>query len=259
MRSAFPVVRPESSGVPPLGTIVSLPDARVLELCVLAGCEWLFVDCEHGAIAPAELSRVLVGAGTAPALVRIPANEEQFVKQALEAGAAGVICPLVGDAQTVRRLVSWSKYPPVGRRSVGLGRAHGYGLRFAEHLAEANAATTVVVQAESREAVAAIEEIVAVPGLGGVFIGPYDLSASLGKPGQVGDPEVLAAIRRVVDVCRAAGVPVGQFFGSREAYETAPERERYDFAAIGVDVALLASAVAGEVGPAEEAATAGGT
>jgi 2-dehydro-3-deoxyglucarate aldolase/4-hydroxy-2-oxoheptanedioate aldolase len=255
MRTAFPVVRPESADVPPLGAIVTLPDPRILEMCVEAGCDWLFVDCEHGAIVPAELGRVLPGARGVPVLVRIPANEEYFVKQALDAGCDGVVCPQVGDAETVRRLVRWSKYPPDGARSVGIGRAHGYGLRFGEHLAEANAATSLVVQIENRRAVENIAEIVAEPGLGGVFIGPYDLSASLGKPGQVSDPEVLDAVRRVVDACAAAGIPVGQFFGTHTAFVAAPERDRYDYAAIGIDTALLTAAVSTELRAARHVIT----
>lgn len=245
MPESFPAVtRPERPAA--LGTVVTLPDPRVLEICVLAGCDWIFVDCEHGAIAPSRLSAVLTGAGAVPVLVRLPANDEQHVKQALDSGCAGIICPQVEDARTARRLVGLSTYPPLGSRSVGIGRAHGYGLRFADHLAAANDSTSLVVQIESAEGVRNIDEILAVPGIDGVFIGPYDLSASMGVPGQVGSARVQQAVRAVVTGCRDAGVPVGQFFATRAAYESAAHKERYDFAAIGIDTMLLAAAVEAE-------------
>lgn len=239
----FPARRAPGAA-PALGTVVTLPDPRIVELCVLAGCDWVFVDCEHGAIAPADLGRVLVGRRGAPALVRLPANEEQAVKQALDAGADGIICPRVEDAATARRLVSWAKYPPLGERSVGIGRAHSYGLGFAAHVAGANAATSVVVQIESRAGVRDIERIAAVPGVGGVLVGPYDLSGSLGRVGRVDDPEVRAAVRHVVEVCAGGGVPVGQFFAGDAALRADDLRDRYDFAAVGIDTSVLAARLA---------------
>ncbi|WP_181766370.1 HpcH/HpaI aldolase family protein [Streptomyces albidus (ex Kaewkla and Franco 2022)] len=244
----FPAVVPPHSPVP-LGTIVTMPDPRVLELCVLAGCDWLFVDCEHGAIALPQLGALLAGKGSTPALVRLPADDEQHVKQALDAGCEGIICPRVEDAETVRRLVDHGKYPPLGSRSVGIGRAHGYGLNFSGHLAEANESTSVVVQIESEEGVRNLDEILAVPGLGGVFIGPYDLSGSMGVPGQVETPAVRRAVRHVVDSCKEAGVPVGQFFGTRAAFDAAESRDLHDFAAIGIDTVFLATAVADATRP----------
>jgi 2-dehydro-3-deoxyglucarate aldolase len=249
MTPLFPSRRPAGAPVP-LGTLVTLPDPRVAEIAVLAGCDWLFVDCEHGAVAPADLSALLAAAHGVPALVRIASNEEQHVKHALDAGAAGVVCPRVDDARVARRLVSWAKYPPRGTRSVGIARAHGYGLHLARHLAEADATTSVVVQIESAAGVRAVESIVAVEGVGGVFVGPYDLSGSLGVPGQVDAPVVRDAVGRVVEACGRAGVPVGQFFADRTACDAAAGRPGLDFAAVGTDTSLLAAAVAAQMRPA---------
>jgi 2-dehydro-3-deoxyglucarate aldolase/4-hydroxy-2-oxoheptanedioate aldolase len=135
---------------------------------------------------------------------------------------------------------------------VGIGRAQGYGLRFADYLAGANDSLSVVVQIESEEGVKNIDDILAVNGIGGVFIGPYDLSGSMGMPGQVAMPAVQEAVRHVVSRCREAGVPVGQFFGTRAAFEEVAHRDLYDFAAVGIDTMILSTAIAAEMRRAGE-------
>lgn len=224
-----------------LGPIVTLPDPRVLEIAGLAGSDWIFVDCEHGAVDVATLSRLLPAAGRVPTLVRIPDNSEIHVKQALDSGCTGVICPQVNDARTARDLVRWAKYPPLGQRSVGIGRAHGYGMDFPHYVASANETTTVVVQVESIAAAHNIDEILEVEGVDGVFIGPYDLSGSMGMTGQVEAPQVLKVIDEVISACKRHRTPVGQFFATYVAFQKVEHRAPLDFAAIGLDVTVLAS------------------
>lgn len=208
----------------------------------------MLVDCEHGSIAVAEVGSVLVGAPEGfPVLVRVPAAEEVCVKQALDAGAAGIVCPMVEDSATVRSLVRWAKYAPIGARSVGIGRAHGYGLSFGSYLDTANAGTSVIVQTESAAGVAAASDILDVEGLGGVLIGPYDLSASMGQPGEPSAPAVLAAVADVVNHCNDADVPVGQFFASGTAYTQVPRQGQLDFVAVGLDTMTLANAIRRDV------------
>lgn len=244
-----PRVRPAGEKAD-VGTIISLPDPRLLELAALAGSKWIFLDCEHGSIAPSDLGRVLAGAPQGvPVLVRLPSNDEIWVKQALDAGAAGVICPVVEDAATAERLVRWAKYPPQGARSIGIGRAHGYGLSVGPYLQAANATTSVVVQIESITGAHALEEILAVEGLGGVFIGPYDLSASMGLVGRPGAPEVEDVIAEIVKRSRSKGVPVGRFYPTGKAYVSAPDRDMLDFVAIGIDLVLLADALRDNLTP----------
>ncbi len=238
---ACPRVRPAGEQAD-VGTIISLPDPRLLELAALAGSQWIFLDCEHGSVAPSDLGRVLAGAPEGlPVLVRLPSNDEIWVKQALDAGAAGVICPVVEDAATAERLVRWAKYPPQGARSIGIGRAHGYGLSVGPYLEVANATTSVVVQIESISAALALDEILAVDGLGGVFIGPYDLSASMGLVGQPEAPTVQDVIADIVRRCKSKGVPVGRFYPSGQTYADAPDRDLLDFVAIGIDLVMLAN------------------
>ncbi|MEM7294045.1 MAG: aldolase/citrate lyase family protein, partial [Pseudomonadota bacterium] len=136
---------------------------------------------------------------------------EAAMKQALDIGADGVIVPAVNSVEQARDVVRWCKFPPMGVRGVGLARANGYGLTFADYMANANNDTLVVIQVEHIDAVNDIEAIADVDGIDCVFIGPYDLSASMDLMGQVTHPDVLAAIARVGDVCNAKGVALGYF------------------------------------------------
>jgi 2-dehydro-3-deoxyglucarate aldolase len=129
----------------------------------------------------------------------------------LDLGAHGIIVPQVNTPEQAASVVRWARYAPEGARGVGLACAHGYGVTFAEYLSAANREIAVIVQAEHIQAVEHIEAIVRVPGVDAVQLGPYDLSASLGRMGQVDDPAVVAAIDRVIGACQAVGMPVGCF------------------------------------------------
>jgi len=222
-----------------VGTMVTLAAPEVAEILGQAGFDWLFLDGEHSPLDPLTLQRLMQAAGSSTAcVVRLAAGEEIHVKKALDAGATGIIAPMVNSAQHAARVVRWARYAPQGTRGVGLGRAQGYGLRMAEYMAAANEQTAVIVQAEHIEAVENMAEIVAVPGLDAVFVGPYDLSASLGRLGQVTHPEVTAAIGRVTEICRAAGMPLGIFGMSAEALRPWLGRG-YSLVVAGVDAHLL--------------------
>jgi 2-keto-3-deoxy-L-rhamnonate aldolase RhmA len=201
-----------------LSTLVSLPSAEVAEILATAGFDWLFVDSEHGAFDPAQAQLLLQAAGgRCPCLIRVPAGEEIWIKKALDVGATGVIVPQVNTAQDAGRVVKLCKYPPLGTRGVGIARAHGYGYGFADYIARANEEVTVVLQIEHIDGVRNIRDIVRVPDIDALFIGPYDLSASMGKIGRVSDPEVQKAIANVRDVALAAGLKLGVFGVSAEA------------------------------------------
>ncbi|MGH8120244.1 MAG: HpcH/HpaI aldolase family protein [Gammaproteobacteria bacterium] len=200
-----------------IGTLVSLPSPEVAEILAGCGFDWLFIDAEHGAFNPQQAQRLLQAAGDCPCVVRVPSGDEVWIKKALDTGAAGVIVPQVHTADQARRIVKYCKYSPAGSRGVGTGRAHKYGLEFEQYIKRANQQTAVILQAESKEAVENIAEIAAVKGVDAIFIGPYDLSASLGRIGQVQDRKVTAAIDRIVRVCKAAGVRLGFFGVSNEA------------------------------------------
>lgn len=225
-----------------IGTMVTLDSLEVAEILAGIGFDWLFLDAEHSPLDPPGLRRVMQGAGPAmPCLVRLSASEEVPIKKALDVGAAGIIAPRVNSAEQAQQVVRFSKYAPLGIRGVGLGRAQGYGLKFQEYVQQANENVVVVVQAEHVQAVENIEAIVQVAGVDAVLIGPYDLSASLGRMGQVDHPEVVSAIAHVTDVCRKAEMPLGVFGVTAAAVKPYIERG-YTLLVAGVDALLLGEA-----------------
>lgn len=227
-----------------IGTIISLPAPELAEIAGEAGFDWLFLDMEHGPLEPASLVRLIqaLRRGCA-AVARVPENEEMWIKKALDAGASGVIIPRVNSAGEAAKAVHWSKFPPEGGRGVGFSRANLYGARFQEHVETANRETAVIVQVEHIEAVRAIADILAVPGVDAVFIGPYDLSASLGKPGRIQDGDVREAIGTVREVCRLKKTPLGIFSADIPGALKALA-EGYSLVCSGVDIGLYSRAAA---------------
>jgi 2-keto-3-deoxy-L-rhamnonate aldolase RhmA len=225
-----------------LGTMVTLPSPEVAELMAAVGFDWLFLDAEHSVLGARELQGMLQGAGAAvPCLVRLPAAAEVPIKKALDVGAAGIIAPQVNSAAQAEQVVRLAKYAPHGTRGVGVGRAHGYGLRLADYLATANQRLAVIVQAEHIDAVTQIEAIVGVAGVDAVLVGPYDLSASLGRPGDLDHPDVVAAIDRVTTACLHAGMRLGIFGVSAAAVRPYLARG-YTLIVAGLDTLLLGQA-----------------
>ncbi len=222
-----------------LGTMVTLPAAASAEILADAGFDWLFVDAEHGPLESRELLGILQAvAHRIACIVRVPGCDEVAIKKALDLGAHGIIVPQVNTPRQAADVVRFSRYAPVGSRGVGLARAHGYGFRFADYVATANEKISVIVQAEHREAVQNIEAIAAVEGIDAVLLGPYDLSASYGKMGQITDSEVVEGIDRVTSVCQSLNVPLGYFGTSAEAVRPWMNRG-YSLIVAGVDVLYL--------------------
>jgi 2-keto-3-deoxy-L-rhamnonate aldolase RhmA len=153
-------------------------------------------------------------------------------------GCNGIIVPMVNTEAYARRIVALSKYPPAGERSVGIGRAQGYGLHFTDYLKVANEQTAVVVQIEHRDAVANVDQIVEVPGIDALFVGPYDLSNSMGLVGQVNHADVRAAIDRVRAACARTKSAMGIFCATAEqAHREIKAGIR--LVAIGADISLM--------------------
>jgi len=231
------------SGERLVAPLVTLTSPAVAELLAEAGFDWLFIDAEHGPFDPARLQAMMQAAGPTPCVVRLAAAEEIYVKQALDVGAAGIIAPQVNSPDHARRIVQAAKYAPAGQRGLGVTRAHRYGFKVREYMESANDDTAVIVQAEHQDAVKHMREIVAVEGVDGVLIGPYDLSASLGLPGAVDHAEVRAAIARVRTACLDAHVPIGIFGLTAEAVKPYVE-QGFTMIVAGVDAVLLGNAAA---------------
>jgi 2-dehydro-3-deoxyglucarate aldolase len=224
-----------------LGTMVTLANAASAEVLASLGFDWLFVDAEHGPIETRELNEILQAVGDkAACIVRVPEAAEVPIKKALDLGAHGIIVPQVNTAEQAANIVRWSRYAPEGARGVGLARAQGYGLKFREYLSAANREIAVIVQAEHVRAVENIDAIVRVPGVDAVLLGPYDLSASLGRMGQIDHPDVVAAIDRVTAACRAVEMPLGYFGVTAAAVRPYVERG-YSLIVAGVDTLYLAN------------------
>lgn len=225
-----------------LGTILSLNSPDVAEILSGIGFDWLFIDAEHSTLNPHNLQAIFQAVGdSVPCVVRIPALDEIVVKKILDAGAVGLLVPQVHNAGQVEQLVRWGRYYPEGSRGLGFGRAQGYGLKVSEYLETANKNILLSVQAESVEAVKNIEAIVRVKGLDAVLVGPYDLSASMGLPGQIDHPDVQSAIQHVAKVCFEAGMPIGIFGMTAEAVKPFI-KQGFRFIVSGVDTVMLGNA-----------------
>jgi 2-dehydro-3-deoxyglucarate aldolase/4-hydroxy-2-oxoheptanedioate aldolase len=168
----------------------------------------------------------------------VAANHEVHIKQALDTGADGIIAPLVNDADTAARVVAWAKYPPLGKRSVGIARAQGYGAFFADYVSRANEDMAVIIQVEHVDAVVNIASILDVSGIDGVFIGPYDLSASMGKPGNIHDADVRRHVETVRQACLKRRKAIGIF--GVDAVAVQPYiKQGFTLNAVGMDTLML--------------------
>jgi 2-dehydro-3-deoxyglucarate aldolase len=221
-----------------IGTLISLPSPEVTELLASSGFDWLFIDAEHGAFNPQQVQSMLQAAGQCPCVVRVPSGDEVWIKKALDIGSDGIIVPQVHTPEQARKIISYCKYSPQGSRGVGIGRAHHYGLGFEYYIKNANRHTAVILQAESRQAIENIDEIIALEGIDAILIGPYDLSASLGKIGQVNDVEVTNAIDRIAEACNQASVRLG-FFGVNAAAVKPYIKKGFTLITVGVDCLFL--------------------
>lgn len=199
------------SGRPCVGSWISLAHPAVAEIMARAGFHWLAVDLEHSVITvreAEELIRTIEGCGVIP-LVRLTSNDPDLIKRVMDAGAHGVIVPMVNDKAGAERAVSAVHYPPRGTRGVGLARAQAYGTAFQSYRAWVRREAAVFVMIEHKDGVRNADAILSVDGVDGYFMGPYDLSASLGVPGKIDHPKVRRAMRRVKEAGARARKPGG--------------------------------------------------
>lgn len=227
-----------------IGSWMSMAHVSIAEILASAGYEWVVVETEHTAIDNSEVLKLVMaieGAGAIP-LVRLAWNDPIQCKAVMDSGAAGVLVPMVNTRADAQLAVQSVKYPPLGFRGVGLARAQGYGQDFNAYVARANADSLLIVQIEHIDAVRNIEEICAVPGIDGTFIGPYDLSMSMGIPGQLDHPDLLKARQRVLDATLARGLTAGihLIHPDRAAADIGNVvAAGYRFVALGTDILFL--------------------
>jgi 2-dehydro-3-deoxyglucarate aldolase len=225
-----------------IGSWVTLGHPAIAEIMAAAGFDWLVLDMEHSVLELSEVQMLIqvLDGQQCPAIVRLTSNHPDQIKRVMDVGAASVMVPMVKTAADAEAAVQAVYYPPRGRRGVGLARAQGYGARFQEyrHWLEDNA--IIVAMIEHIDAVNAIDSILSVPGIDAYIIGPYDLSGSMGRPGELDYPDVESAIEQVREAGRRLGKP-----GGIHVVEPDPEALRrnidagFNFLGYGLDIRIL--------------------
>jgi len=230
-----------ASGRTAYGMVITSFDPIVTELAAECGMDFVWIDMEHSPLMITNVQNMLLavkGTNCAP-FVRVPWCVNYLLKPVLDLGPAGVIIPMVNNAEIARKAVSACRYPVHGgERGFATRRQNGFnGIPISEYIATSEHDPMVIVQIEHKEAVENIDEILAVPGIDSVCIGPYDLSTSYGKPGRFDDPEIIAAIDHVRERTKAAGVMLGGYCGNQDFWQN----RRMDWKALFEDTGFLSS------------------
>jgi len=225
-----------------IGSWVTIGNQAIIEILSSAGFEWLTIDLEHTVIS-LEMAQTLIAstqANNMAALVRVSKNEEVVIKRVLDAGANGVIVPMVCSAEQARQAVEFVKYPPIGKRGVGLNRAQKYGVGFDEYKNWLSNNSVVIAQIEHILGVKNIEEIITTDGIDGVIVGPYDLSGSMGFPGEYTRDDVKDALKLIEQACKKHQVSLG-YHVIEPDHEILNKqiKQGYNFIAFSVDFLFL--------------------
>jgi len=227
------------------GVAVQTYAPRAAELAGMLGFETIWIDVEHGPASYTEVETLLMAAESAGciATVRIPNNEREHILRALEVGTQILVVPMIDTAEQAEQIVRFGKFPPLGRRGFNLrSRGLQYGLsQSGSALDEGNQHTHLFAQIESLEAVANVAAICQVEGLAGIVVGPGDLSADMGRPGQFDDPELIATVESIMRMARALGKHAGLVVGPGPLLDAALVAG-CDLTYCGSDVGSLSSA-----------------
>ncbi|MCX5749183.1 MAG: aldolase/citrate lyase family protein [Candidatus Saganbacteria bacterium] len=233
-----------------VGSWIQIPDTFTAEIMAKSGFDWLAIDMEHGLIDMKDVFRliqVIDLAGSVP-LVRLNVNDASTIRRVMDAGAAGVIVPMVNSADDAQKAVEAVKYPPQGKRSFGLGRAHGYGRKFKEYISASNSRSILVVQIEHIDAVRNLDEILEIKGIDAVIIGPYDLSGSMGIPGKFNDTKFIKVIGEISKKVKSKKIALGFHLVQPGAGELNKKiKEGFTFIAYGMDTIYLSNALSNAV------------
>jgi 4-hydroxy-2-oxoheptanedioate aldolase len=231
-----------------LGMFLGIPCPELAEMAAMSKLDFVVLDGEHGRIPPQGIHPLLLAAKAVnPDLAvyyRLPEPAPTAAAQAMDQAVDGIVIPQVSDAGQVQRIMQACRFAPLGERGVHPAvRAARYGLRDRDdYLTRANDETTIIAQVEGEAALAALPEILACPGLDSIFVGPYDLSQSLGVPGQVDHPQVVAALQSIAETASRLGKPFGTFAGNQAA-ATRASQFGYSFLAVSIDTLLISQAM----------------
>ena len=234
------------SGDRQLGVGAMLGSSMIVELIGATGFDWAWLDLEHGIGGKTELFHQIQAAAihATPAVVRMPNHDPQYIREALDMGAAGIMAPHVRNADEARAVVAAMRYPPEGVRGAAQStRAALFGLAFDDYAARANTDLLCVVQIESREGAANAREIAAVEGVDVLFIGPVDLSVDLGQPKAFSTPQFEAVLDAVLEACRAHGKTAGILAPGHDL-ALAWQARGFPFMVVGSDGGMIARGLA---------------
>ena len=224
-----------------IGSWMQIPHGSIAEILGHAGYDWVVVDLEHGSISTNQLPdlfRAVESYGTLP-LVRLSQAHPKDCKQSLDAGAGGVIVPMLENAEQLIAIIDQCAWPPTGQRGVGFSRANLFGKYF-EHYKNEAQSPFVVAQIENIRAVEELEKIFKVPGLDAILIGPYDLSASMGLTGQFEVPEYINVLTKIKKLSQKFNIPLGIHVIQPDSSELrARISEGYQFIAYSIDSVFL--------------------
>ena len=189
----------------------SMGHPQVTEMLARSGVDFIGIDIEHSTISQEQSQRIIAAchADGVCCLPRVASHNPEAIKRLLDSGADGVIVPTVETSEQVEKIIKWIKYPPTGKRGYGIARAQGYGHDFQEYTSQWNESSILIIQIESISAVENIEQLLKFDEVDGAMVGPYDISGSLGIPGQIDNEKVLNAGREVVEACRKFGKACG--------------------------------------------------
>lgn len=225
-----------------LGSWITIGSPAIAEIMAKAGFDWLVVDLEHSVISidvAGDLIRTIDLCGVAP-LVRLTSNDPNQIKRLMDAGAHGIVVPMVTSPAEASAAVAATRYAPSGIRGVGLGRAQGYGVGFQDYLEWQYHGPVVIVMIEHKDAVERLEEILTVPGVDGFIIGPYDLSCSMGIPGQFDHPDFHCAVTHIRETGILLNCPAGLHIVEPDLRRLEKTiRDGFTFIAYSVDMRML--------------------
>jgi 4-hydroxy-2-oxoheptanedioate aldolase len=238
-----------------VGTFAEIPHPVAIEVMAQAKPDFICIDWEHGQIARDQIENLVRASDlhNVPAMVRVPGHAPEEIAAALDSGALGILVPRVSTAAQAAAVVKASRYPPLGERGVGPGRATGYGYRIFDYLVEANASTVVAVQVETAEGLANADKIAATEGVDVVFVGPGDLSVSLDVYRPDGAAKLAKAIEKIIQATLKHGKASGIFCGRPEDVGRWAEKGA-SFFILASDTMFLGAAAAAGLAEARSAA-----
>ena len=225
-----------------IGSWVTLNHFSIAEIMADAGFDWLCVDMEHSVTDYYEAEQLIatIQSKGIKAFVRVGENNTRIIKRVLDAGADGIIVPMVKSREEALKAVEAVKYPPLGKRGVGLARAQQYGFGFEEYKDGKAKEIPVIAQIEHIDAINNLEEILELEGIDGTFIGPYDLSGSMGKPGQYHDADVKEVLKRYEEIVKNYDKLIGYHVIEPDAKLVEEKIEKgYNFIAFSLDTLFL--------------------